>query len=160
MWVILGVMVFFAALKEQVVLGQKTRQKVAIAFPQGWSFFTKSPRDEALSVYRVINGQIEALPMSNHQNIGFGLSRNTRLIGYEASIVASSIHPSKWKSYKNRPIESFVNDSVIIVQQKPGFHHFTKGEYIFKLFKNIPFAWAGQQQETNTPFKITRISIQ
>lgn len=155
----MGILVFFGALKEQVVLDHELRHSISMLFPQGWSFFTKSPRDESLMVYRIVDGKTEAIPVNNHDNRGFGLSRTTRLIGYEASMIINEVPPASWKTFKNKPISAFVNDSAVVVKQQEGFHHLLEGEYIFKLFKVIPFAWAGQQQAENNPFRITRISI-
>jgi len=160
LWIVLGILVFWGSLKEQVLLDHNLRYKVMLFFPQGWSFFTKSPRDEAMAIYRIEDEEIVALPVSNHENIGFGFGRTTRIIGYEASMVASKIHPSRWSTHTNQPIEDFIDLPVIELEKEEGFNHLVEGEYIFKLYKTIPFAWAGRQQEANNPFRISRVRIQ
>ncbi|WP_081864040.1 SdpA family antimicrobial peptide system protein [Mycetocola saprophilus] len=60
-------------------------------FPQGWAFFTKSPREPAAVPYlRTAAGdwvRADSLPQSSAGNL-FGLSRNQRAQGTELAIIA------------------------------------------------------------------------
>lgn len=160
-WIVLGVLIFFSALHEQVFISRDWQRKIVSLFPQGWSFFTKSPREKSLYVYRIQpNGTLYEMPVNNHQNPAFGLSRTSRLIGYEASMIANKVGSSGWNEYRGRALSEFLTDSVLVVSGEPDFNHMVPGDYILKLMEPIPFAWADKGQEKNNPFLISRIRIQ
>jgi antimicrobial peptide system SdpA family protein len=55
-------------------------------FPQGWAFFTKSPRESSISIYEVRNKRVEKIDLRGFkQAYFFGASRKHRIISLETS---------------------------------------------------------------------------
>ncbi|MDQ4501982.1 SdpA family antimicrobial peptide system protein [Sinomonas sp. ASV322] len=72
---------------------------LAKAVPQGWGFFTKSPRDSFLLVYRQQDdgGMVEAIqmPTVKAENL-FGVSRFGRGQPVELANIVNPVDPHKW----------------------------------------------------------------
>lgn len=72
--------------------GQSTvSNDLLAAFPQGWKFFSRSPKDEMYSVYLFQGGQLKSvnrLPATSTENI-FGLSRRGRAQGVEIGVLTN-----------------------------------------------------------------------
>ena len=159
-WTLLALLVFFSSFKEQVFLNESIQKQLSVIFPEGWGFFTKSPRDLIMQVYKIENDTVNSISMSTHSKEAIlGLSRKPRVIGYEASIIANEIPKSFWKDNTTNNLTHYINDSTLIIK-KNNFKYFKKGDYLFKLYKKVPYAWAKKNQEEFNPFKIARIKIQ
>jgi antimicrobial peptide system SdpA family protein len=67
--------------------------------PQGWAFFTKSPRDPILSAYEYDeHGQAYRIPEltnADYRNL-FGVNRRGRAIGTELAMLLDLIPPERW----------------------------------------------------------------
>ena len=160
LWSMLAVLVFFSSFETQLVVNDNLKRKLNIIFPEGWGFFTKNPRDLGLEVYKIENNKIRLLDASNHSYKNyFGLSRSARLVGYEASTVASEIQKNQWVKGNNSNLSHHLKDSTMVFSDKKYFNHLTKGEYLLKLYKPIPFAWANKNQEKYAPFSVAKIKI-
>ena len=147
-------------MKEQVVVSRKIKKYVGTFFPEGWGFFTKNPRDLQFEVYKIENKKVSRIDMSNHSAFNyFGLSRKARVIGYESSVIANEIDKKKWKKNEVKDISGFINDSSAVISQKKEFKFLIPGEYIFKMYEPIPYAWAKKNQEKNNPYSFVKVTI-
>ncbi|WP_374955203.1 SdpA family antimicrobial peptide system protein [Arthrobacter sp. MYb51] len=67
--------------------------------PQGWAFFSKSPRDPSIAPYREdINGSFESvskLPTTRVENL-FGVSREGRAQGVEVALISGESGAENW----------------------------------------------------------------
>lgn len=161
LWILVSFAVFFSSIEEQLIIDDNFRRQINLIFPEGWGFFTKSPRDFHLEVYKLEYNELKLVTIKNQStNNLIGFSRKIRVVSYEASILASQIEEVDWvdkleKDFtkdidKLRPVEIKVNQN---------FKYMNKGTYIFKLFKITPFAWAKNNQELNNPVKISKVKI-
>lgn len=159
-WIIFGLLVFFSTMKSQLILNDDLKEFTNKIFPQGWGFFTKNPQDFALNIYKINKGKLELIDISN-QSIrnNFGFSRRARMIGYEMSTVVEDIKVSDWIKNTDGNIYSNLNDKTININNKNYFSHLTKGEYLIKLYKPIPYAWSKMNQEKYNPFSVAKINI-
>ena len=159
-WTIFGLSVFFSTLESQLILNNNLKEFTSKFFPQGWGFFTKNPRDFVLNIYKIKNGKLEPIDISNQSlKNHLGFSRSARIIGYEMSIIAGDIKNTDWKQNIDGNIYSNINDITITINNKYPFKHLTKGCYLMKLNKPIPYAWSKSNQEKFNPFSIAKISI-
>lgn len=159
-WIIFGSTVLFSTLKSQLILNDSSKEFISKVFPQGWGFFTKDPQDFELSIYRIKNNKLEPIKMSNQSLKNyFGFSRSARIIGYEMSTVVKELTTNNWIKNANGNIYSHLNDSTINIKSTHLFKYLTTGEYLIKLYKPIPYAWAQQNQENYNPFSIAKIKI-
>lgn len=103
LWGVLGVISVMAALPDAAASppGMATsRQTISRVWPQGWGFFTKSPRTPANVAYKIAgdgmpkNALID--PNATPSNL-FGASRRARAQGPEIASLLHSIPESAWK---------------------------------------------------------------
>lgn len=154
-WVILILLIFVSSLKTQVVLGERTKTQLNTFFPEGWSFFTRNPREPLLEAYKIENNKIIIIPLSNSsfENF-FGFSRKSRVKGFEASVIVSDIPSTVWKEDKGTDYAKHINDNIVNVKLKNTNQYFKKGKYMFVLRKPIPWAWAGKNQDKFSPYSV------
>jgi antimicrobial peptide system SdpA family protein len=129
--------------------------------PQGWSFFTKSPRDPEVFVFQQGGAgtwrAIDRTPYGKVANV-FGLSRRARAQGVELGLLLEGIPPAAWLScdqgrrscfdatsaltfapVRNRsPIPSICG-RILLVSQRP-----------------LPWAW----RESNEEMPASRLSLE
>ena len=159
-WISFGICVLFSSLKSQLILSENIKELVNQIFPQGWGFFTKNPRDLLLRIYKIENSKLTEIDISNQSfKNRFGCSRTSRMIGYEISKLAESVKMTDWKQNLTGNIVDNINDKSIEVKSKYLFRHFTKGEYLLKLYKPIPYAWARFNQEKYNHFSVAKVNL-
>lgn len=160
-WVFVITIIFFSSLKTQVVLGEKLKMQISTLFPEGWSFFTRDPREPLLEVYKIKQNKLVYIPLSNSSKENwFGFSRKSRVQGFEASIIISDVHSKAWiEGIGNNYEKHISNDSVYSIKHKKSNHYFKKGLYLFILKKPIPWAWANKSQERFTPYSSIKVNL-
>ena len=159
-WTLFGLTVFFSSLKSQLILNENVKTITNNLFPQGWAFFTKNPRDLVLRIYKIEKGKLLEIDISNQSlKNKMGFSRSARIIGYEMSKVAETVKITDWKQNSTSNIYDHLNDKTIIVNSQFPFKHLTKGEYLLKLYRPVPYAWAKFNQEKFNAFSIAKINI-
>ncbi|MCY4162584.1 MAG: SdpA family antimicrobial peptide system protein [Flavobacteriaceae bacterium] len=160
-WLFAGVFVFIASFKHQIILGKSVKRQINYVFPEGWGFFTKDPRSLMMNIYRIEKGNINEINVSNHSwSNSLGFSRRARIIGFEASMIVSDIPKKLWIEDKSKNIKSHIYDSVLIVKSNPYYKHITKGDFIFMIYKQIPYAWVNKSQEKFKPADFIRVRIE
>lgn len=143
--------------------GQKqARSTVANVAPQGWAFFTKSPRDvEVLPYRRTADGTWTSLALTPHSSPrnAFGLDRASRSQGIEISLLLNLAEKKDWKEceedltdcladarsarkVKNPSPEATVCGRVALVQEKP-----------------VPWAWRDLVNERTTPERYLSMDV-
>ncbi|MFI9568833.1 SdpA family antimicrobial peptide system protein [Streptomyces rishiriensis] len=77
----------------------KVKHAVANMAPQGWSFFTKSPRDPELVPYKKIKGDCKNISITPHASPhnAFGLDRRSRAQGVEIALLLSAAQKDDWR---------------------------------------------------------------
>ncbi|PWW20129.1 SdpA family antimicrobial peptide system protein [Chryseobacterium sp. AG844] len=159
-WIFIIINIFFSSLKTQVVLGEKLKMQISTLFPEGWSFFTRDPREPLLEVYKIENNKLLYIPLSNSSKENwFGFSRKSRVQGYEASIIVSEAPSKLWIENTGNNYENHINDVAFSVKSKRSNNYFKKGLYLFILKKPIPWAWANEHQEKFTPYSSIKINL-
>ena len=115
--------------------------------PQGWSFFTKSPKLEEVYLYKVdtINQKIKKVILRNTQlSQLFGIRRDNRLIITKINKITSDIDKDFWVN-NNENINVFLKDKtkydklnkISIATKKPSIC----GLYCVILKKPVPWSW-------------------
>lgn len=122
--------------------------------PQGWSFFTKSPRYNRLQVYKVVNDStLERVTYQNFssQNL-YGFNRQGRQILNEAFNSLESVFgiDTLWystKEDKSKVLNSLKRSFVVNNKYKKPF---LCGDYVFEMYEPIPWAWSSNKNYKNT----------
>ena len=159
-WILLSLLVFFSSLKEQVVLKSKLKSTIQVIFPEGWGFFTKSPRDSVLDIYKVNKDNLEKISVKNNsfENM-YGFSRKARIIGYEGSIVTNLIPLSEWKIENISNLDSMSKSSSYILKTDLNYSYINNGTYLFILYEPIPYSWSKYNQAQIQKVKYTKVII-
>lgn len=158
-WSIASLMIFFSSFKEQVFIPKKVQKHIGTIFPEGWGFFTKNPRDPLLEVYEVKNDILTLTTIKNQsaQNI-FGLSRKSRIVGYESSMIANEVLPKYWSKDKMGNLHQLKMDTIFSIKNNNN-KYLKKGIYLFVTYEMVPFAWAKQNQNANNPINYIFVNI-
>ncbi|WP_314225670.1 SdpA family antimicrobial peptide system protein [Streptomyces zaehneri] len=140
----------------------KARHTVANMAPQGWAFFTKSPRDAEIAPYkRSASGWKSAslTPHSSPHN-AFGLDRRSRAQGVEIALLLSAAQKDDWHSctsgrpqcldgygapgrhIANRSPEPTLCGTVGLLQEKP-----------------TPWAWRDLVPEAHSPERVMVLEV-
>ncbi|MFG2948314.1 SdpA family antimicrobial peptide system protein [Streptomyces adustus] len=140
----------------------KAKHTVANMAPQGWAFFTKSPRDAELVPYKKSKGDWKNISLTPHASPhnAFGLDRRSRAQGVEIALVLSAAQKDDWRqctssrhqclnSYgaparrvENRSPEPILCGTVGLLQEKP-----------------TPWAWRDLLPEAHTPERVMVLEV-
>ncbi|MBX2947434.1 MAG: SdpA family antimicrobial peptide system protein [Cyclobacteriaceae bacterium] len=130
-------------------------------FPEGFSFFTRDPREPQVILYTK-NAITEVIERSNSINYYFGFSRYGRALSIELSSIWETVRNQKWYDCYTCTQNCF-NDEILphysIQNSTPS--PFICGEYYLKITEPIPWAWAKSFKSSNRsmPCKMISISI-
>lgn len=138
------------------------KRSVSFVIPQGWGFFTRSPREAVLETYRIPKGDrdmIEVLNKNTSWRNWFGLSRNNRFIGYEMSNLIGHIPREAWHSGVGF-IADNIPDTTFSIDVKQPFKTFKRHtDYLLVQHKPIPITWVSQDQEKYRPYLVARVKL-
>lgn len=130
---------------------------VSTILPEGWAFFTKSPRSESLMVFqRTPDGDWEDI--TNLAQPGprglMGLNRRDRSQGTELALLLAGLDQEDWQACEREPTAclSTLTDSDHLVNRST--HHSVCGEVGFVLWEVLPWAW--RDAPTVMPSKVVR----
>jgi antimicrobial peptide system SdpA family protein len=161
-WLTLFYTVFASSVSTKMSFEATSRRSIQYFFPQGWGFFTKDPKEALLDIYQLENNSLNKIELKNFSSANYwGLSRKSRIEGYEVSMILSTVGKTKWKdtvglASSDKP---YLPDSAITVKTNQPFKYFDNGEYLFLLRKPIPYEWAGRNQEKFAPYSVVRVKL-
>lgn len=126
--------------------------------PQGWGFFTRSPKDDNVDVYVVNKGDLSLLsyPNASYKNY-LGCSRKSRTIGMEISIVMEKLKNVSWDTViVDRPQ---LQIPMMVHHVNPKFlNYLSKGEYLLVKKPITPWAWYGNKYNF-IPYETIHVQI-
>lgn len=130
--------------------------------PEGFSFFTRNPR-EPLVVLISKDTKQEIELHNNSAGYFFGFERYPRAINLEMSIVWQSVKEKKWFDCETGTADCFDDSLVPSYTIKSSFPNpILKGDYYLKLVEQVPWAWAKSFRTSNKkmPCKVIRIKVE
>lgn len=132
---------------------------VASWFPQGWGFFSKSPRDPYFSVVDVSKKKIAAAWPNNIPKNFFGLKRYGRSQGIEAGLLVSNIAETSRLECNENPMTCLRKSPVImeIVNQTP--NPTICGDVGFIYQEPVPWAWSRSSKKIEMPSEVVRVNV-
>lgn len=136
---------------------------ISMMFPQGWGFFTKNPHDYMIDCYELNGDELKLLTQKNFSTSNFfGLSRKSRYLGYEISLILSNLpFDQKWGKFTGTIDYSSINSIKTDTVQFPSdLLVFEKDKiYVAHKYKQIPFEWLDQGQELYRPYELLKFVI-
>lgn len=156
--------VFFSSIQFNPIQKQINSKKIVYTLvPQGWAFFTRSPREAQILIYRNEKGIFKK---ENHTHSSvynlLGLSRKSSVIMSEMQLVRYEIpnklfSNTKW-NYQNNYM-GYIPKEIFKFKNKVD-NPILCGEYLLVLQKPIPWAWSSSILEIEMKAKIIRIKIE
>jgi len=127
--------------------------------PQGWGFFTKSPREPLFKFYACENNQLEEIKLNNNSlRTFFGMSRYHRRMNMELHRVMSLIPDSLYVKDKDLACDlHLIHD----IEDERGLnYHFVKnGIYAISMEDKKPWMYANKNINYDNQFKVARIQF-
>lgn len=136
-------------------ISKDTKTNIVSLLPQGWAFFTRSPKEEKILVYKVHPSGLKKISMSNpdEKNL-FGISRLSRRLTMETSIVLHEAKKISWTEktgVEHPPINSL--EPLHIQSTNNIIRNIQSGQYLIYKEKPIPWAWKKNFNKANTSRK-------
>lgn len=160
LWSILIGSVMLAALpRNPISLPYVPKLLIKTFVPQGWSFFTRNPRENLIYIYKrtgdtwaqssdVINGSAK-----NY----FGASRKARAMGSEYALLFS-LAGVKWDSCATGKLSCVEESKKLIVRNKLTAPQLC-GEFLFVSRSPVPWAWSAHAAEIELPFQYVLVDF-
>lgn len=148
---------FFASLSYNAQTPNYTLKKIlSKTLPEGWGFFTKSPREAGYTVYAVHEGTLELVETRNTSSGNyFGFSRKARKVSMEVSIITDLVSEELWDK-KNDPSAISLPEKLVEIDSK-NLHFLKDHELVVVKSHPIPWAWKDIVQPNQIPYEIVRI---
>lgn len=122
-----------------------SHREVTLVAPQGWSFFTKNPRDEDIYLYKIEGSRLHKKSIVNMQaSQGFGIDRENRLISTKLLKITAGIARKDWLTYKGdvtKFVESIGVDKFAVINVKVKEPSLC-GKYCVVLKEPVPWSWS------------------
>src|SRR5690606_29470956 len=134
------------------------KQLFNLSAPEGWGFFTRSPREDIVDIYSIEDDKLDKVMQKNgHYSNLFGISRKSRKIGMETSIILGKVSDSMWTNKTD--IGNIEIPSKGYTVSNEFLHYLKSGDYVLVKRKTIPWAWRKNINEKNVPYEITHVKI-
>lgn len=160
---VLGYSVHAALPLNAIKLPLEEKIRPEVWMPQGWKFFTRSPREDIIAVFRRdANGDwVNALsgPNASSANL-FGISRGTRAQGIEVGILQVAVSRLTWPACKEA-YERCVDQAplVPVAIKNPTPNPTLCGELGLLVRAPVPWAWSRSGKKITMPSKAIRINV-
>lgn len=129
--------------------------------PEGWGFFTMSPRTPDVMVYGARpDGGWRQLTVGAHEGADslMGLNRRNRSQGTEVAIVANQLPPERWSACEREPLDCLtaLSPQPVRVSNFSNLHSVC-GDVGLVMQDVLPWAWRGLP--TEMPSKVVRVVV-
>ena len=158
---LLVIYVLHAALPATVISlpGQDTRL-VSTFMPEGWAFFTKSPRSVSPVVYRYEPAgtwrDVTAGPIAEVTDV-MGLDRMSRSQGTELAMIVRLVPEDAWLDCQQLPTDCLSRTTAARTLPNLSNHHSVCGEIGIVAQEVLPWAW--RETPVVMPSKIVRVKV-
>ncbi|MSR07332.1 MAG: SdpA family antimicrobial peptide system protein [Gemmatimonadetes bacterium] len=131
--------------------------------PEGWAFFTRSPREADVSFYALRDGDWVSLVRSPHGRPSnmFGFNRASRAQYVDAALIMTTIPADAWTGCRGTPAACLdrAKRAPKDFVSKAG-HPTLCGEIGLVRQQPVPWAWAAGGKPVAMPFSVVRIAVQ
>jgi antimicrobial peptide system SdpA family protein len=144
-----------------VLPSYKNKINFVSLIPEGWSFFTRDPREVQTLVYKEVNGKLESI---NHQNFSafnsFGFGRYTRIESLELALLLASINDSLWVK-NDGDIFSFYKKDLLKTHdvRNTSNTQYLAGTLILEQKEPVPWAWFQSGKDIIMPSKVIKLEV-
>ena len=143
-------------------LSNNEKKTVLILAPQGWSFFTKNPREEEILLYKKVkNTWVKWDKSLSDPAFCFGASRVGKKIISEKFQIANQIKDStSWTNGDLANSMFFVFNKLPVLKISAlSKDPILSGDFILVKQKNVPWAWSKKYNCITMPYKCVHVFI-
>ncbi|HLU46334.1 MAG TPA: SdpA family antimicrobial peptide system protein [Natronosporangium sp.] len=163
-WTLLGFYIVHAQLPSNTMElpGQEAlRLRIQQVLPQGWAFFTRSPREGQLVTWAPTDdGSWEQSlygPHSEPRNV-FGLNRRSRAQAVEVGLFSTMIPDDAWQDCEHGDIPRCLPDAKVVPVVNPSPQPLLCGPVGLSAQPPVPWAWA-HSSDTRMPATVVRLEV-
>lgn len=130
--------------------------------PQGWAFFTRSPREPYLLPYvRASSGQWESAHVGQHAHPkhAFGLNRASRAQGVEMGLLQSEIDEDDWRDCDGAPEDCLPALPVTVTAENESPRPTLCGDVALLRQEPVPWAWSRGSDPPEMPGEAVRMEV-
>lgn len=166
-WVLIGAFVAIISIPHNPLSRFFSNRKTVLisksVLPEGFSFFTRNPKEPTLHLYKLVAGKLQRLPQNNaHYKNAFGIIRKTRSENVELGSILSTLNGRKWGRCVNLSVDDCISSSVIIpkytisnLNEEPQLC----GDFVIQNVEAMPYAWNSFKKKIYMPYEIIEIKI-
>lgn len=162
-WAGIILFVLKSSVPEHPLRSSRAVQRNLIAItPQGWSFFTRDPREAVDRVYRRIDGDwIHATVANSSARNFFGLKRDARALNVELASLLTEIPRKKWRGCRSsltncleaKPVEAVSVENESLMQS-------LCGDILVERRPPVPWAWSKRTQRIRMPSRLIQLNVE
>lgn len=133
---------------------------IKTVLPEGWAFFTISPRSPDVVVYGAQpGGGWKRITVNAHSGSGslLGLDRRNRSQGTEVALVANRVPPDHWSDCKREPLDCLETLTPKRTVANFATHRTMCGDIGLIMQEVLPWAW--RDLETTMPSRVVRVRV-
>lgn len=148
-----------------VDMPQEARVTVRAIMPEGWSFFTRNPREDRLASWRpAASGGWEDASLGNNAGprVLFGASRRGRAQSVEIGLLqgAAMKRGAKWSACGWDGVDACLSRAAAATAvRNPVPEPTLCGTLAISLQEPTPWAWAGDGGRARMPYKVMRLEV-
>jgi antimicrobial peptide system SdpA family protein len=136
--------------------------QMGLILPEGWAFFTKSPKDPRFLVFGPTSDGSWARRYGETTDLAttFAFSRKTRSLGVEAGLIASSVTETDWRKCSSAPstcMSLWSGSPVAAINETP--RPTLCGPLALVKQDRLPWAWANTVTQDTMSSRIVRIDV-
>jgi len=159
---------YFTVESNPVKYNNKIENQLFSFVPQGWAFFTRSPREAQIAIYQKDEHDNFTIINQRHAHYShlFGLIRRpSKLLG-ELQMIKRQIATDKYIdttfSYQTLKViddQQLINSLPLEVFENRFYKPDLCGEYIIVFQKPVPWAWSKNIRSVKMPCKMIKVKI-
>jgi len=163
LWSAAGLVVLSGSLPESPLrLSRPSRLNLLIVSPQGWSFFTRDPREAVDHVYQKSGGGwVEALHVNSSPHHLFGVRRDARALSVELTALASGLPADAWIHCRS-DLKTCLQGSHAAAAVRVSNISLTRllcGEFAVERRPPVPWAWSRSLDRIRMPSRVLRLDV-
>lgn len=130
---------------------------VGLLFPEGWGFFTRSPREFQYELYHL--NRDSSLELTSIKNNAFsnalGFSRKSRRLNLEFQRLLSKLPDSVFVSGEHWSVRSYQ----IKLSEIPSVLYISPGQYVVKRYLITPWSWVNYPEHFEPEVSQVKIEV-
>jgi antimicrobial peptide system SdpA family protein len=144
-----------------IAFSNKTKSHLQTLLPQGWAFFTRSPKEKTINVYQIKNKSVENINYkSGDIQFLFGAKKNARMQMFEIGTILNQIPDSLWLKNKGAIKNTNILDTIIPLQiVNRCIFKSVKGLVIIEKIDPLPWAWCNSKNTIKMPSEFVYLNV-